>query len=474
MDTIETLKEYSADGYLHDMNPLHERAIYYILHWLIELIEDGWEFTLDKRKVVTKTEDDKYFYKNIKKLDEYLEFLPNIWYSEESSLQRFVNTVLNDKPKKENDLIRIVKKYEVLLPADKKEEFNKIYNNMRGSLNEGCKNDSKELKGEDGMNIPKVFISYSWDDEVHKDWVVCLMNALRKEGIDAKIDQSITQTGTVNLNRMMVENIRDNDYIIIVLTDNYKKKSESYQGGVGLETSLLQNEVLSNTKKIIPIKRSNFNDDIVVPFYLKGLNYTDFSDDSRFDDSFNELLHRIKGIDLIKVEPIGTGRELSPRKVGYNTANSMVTSKIDSNFLESLIPNLKSFTDIDKKRFILESFNTMKSMIIQLCEATKCANSNFDFEVEEGNSEYSISFYLNGMRKKDLRLWYGEMVGSACNIYISYDSYSLSKSSFNEMISCEVIDDKLLLKSLMSFRTVGNNPQDIVKSIWENVCIYLK
>ena len=104
------------------------------------------------------------------------------------------------------------------------------------------------------LNIPNVFISYSWDDDLHKSWVVNLMNRLREEGVNAEIDRSITQQGTINLNRLMVEKVRDNDFIIVVLTENYKNRAESYQGGVGLETTLLQNEILNNTKKVIPIK----------------------------------------------------------------------------------------------------------------------------------------------------------------------------------------------------------------------------
>lgn len=325
------------------------------------------------------------------------------------------------------------------------------------------------------MSILKVFISYSWDNSLHKDWVINLMNRLRDEGVCAEIDISITQQGTINLNRMMLEKIRDSDFVIIVLTENYKDRAENYQGGVGLETTLLQNEILKNTKKIIPIKRSTANDNDVIPYYLEGLNYTDFSLDNKFEESFLELLHRIKGVDMIEVSPLGVGRELKSKKVTYDSKQKSTDIDLENIFNDSL-PKLKEFTDIDKRKFMLDSFNKIKESLVQLCEMNKCRNKSFEYYLEDiSNIEYSISFYNNGMKKRDIKLWYGNMLGGReSSIYISYDSFSYSKNSFNEMINCEIENGDLVLKILMSYKYKGNTINDIVKSIWENICLYLK
>ncbi len=58
------------------------------------------------------------------------------------------------------------------------------------------------------MKNPTVFISYSWDNPRHKEWVIALANELRRNGIDATLDEFITQRGTVNLNRMMIEKVK--------------------------------------------------------------------------------------------------------------------------------------------------------------------------------------------------------------------------------------------------------------------------
>lgn len=52
---------------------------------------------------------------------------------------------------------------------------------------------------------PKVFISYSWEDEEHNAWVRTLANRLISNGINAIIDQT------------------DSHYVIIVCSPDYKK-----------------------------------------------------------------------------------------------------------------------------------------------------------------------------------------------------------------------------------------------------------
>ena len=36
---------------------------------------------------------------------------------------------------------------------------------------------------------PRVFISYSWDNDTHKAWVRYLAEQLRHNGVDARLDQ---------------------------------------------------------------------------------------------------------------------------------------------------------------------------------------------------------------------------------------------------------------------------------------------
>ncbi|WP_353949026.1 SEFIR domain-containing protein [Sporolactobacillus sp. Y61] len=60
------------------------------------------------------------------------------------------------------------------------------------------------------------FISYSWDSDEHGKWVWEFANDLRsKAGVIADIDKFHAHDETVNLYEMMINGIRDNDYVMI-------------------------------------------------------------------------------------------------------------------------------------------------------------------------------------------------------------------------------------------------------------------
>ena len=87
----------------------------------------------------------------------------------------------------------------------------------------------------------------------------------------------LPKESTVNLNRMMIENIMRNDFTLVFLTDKYAEKANEFKGGVGYETSLLINNMVENIEKMIPIMRFKGDKNRAIPFYLKGMTYIDFS-----------------------------------------------------------------------------------------------------------------------------------------------------------------------------------------------------
>lgn len=99
------------------------------------------------------------------------------------------------------------------------------------------------------------FISYSLDSLDHQQWVYDLYRDLRKRGVDATIDKLITQNRTVNLNSMMIQNIRDLDYTIIVLTEKYAQMADNLEGDVGFETIVSFEAIKQNPNKFIFIGR---------------------------------------------------------------------------------------------------------------------------------------------------------------------------------------------------------------------------
>ena len=317
---------------------------------------------------------------------------------------------------------------------------------------------------------PSVFISYSWDSEEHENWVTVLAAKLRENGVDATIDKFETQSKTVNLNRMMVEKIKNSDNILLILTENYAKKTDTFQGGVGYETNLLIRYIKDNPDKIILIMRHKGDYRKAVPFYLEGFHFIDFSHDDQFDIRFNELLHRIYQVDVIDVPKVGAKPKLESKKIIYDRAVNEITN---------IIPNFKEITDLDKNKFMKQSYSKILSLLSDFAEQTKHKNNNFDYDKDIVHNQKTIMrFYINGMEKYAVKIWLGNLLGGASqSIYLSYGRFSIdSDNSFNDVIECEVTKTKdLKLKITMNFMT-GNNASDaygIAVEIWKQIVQYL-
>jgi hypothetical protein len=326
-------------------------------------------------------------------------------------------------------------------------------------------------------NVPKVFISYSWDSEEHKNWVLQLAAALRENGIDASIDETITQKGTTNLNTMMIQELKNSDFIVAVLTENYAKKADNLQGGVGLETTLMSSFIMNNLYRVIPIMRDK-NSRNSIPFYLEGVHYIDFCNDFKIQDSLNKLLHRIFKEDIIEMPSIGNKPKLKSIRVkSFDNIPANNTSEI--NIDRSLIPNLSKITDIDKNRFMKKSYNEIMLYLKSIAELVKKETSSFDYEIDNINNKKNIiKIYLNGSHKYETRIWLSNYFGSGeeCIKIMSGRYISDSDNSFNEVIKCEGNKEKnLYLKRTvnLSYSKENLTYKEVAEDIWKNILLYL-
>lgn len=74
-------------------------------------------------------------------------------------------------------------------------------------------------------NSPKVFISYSWDSDEHKDRVLTLADRLRSDGIDCTLDQ-YEVSPPEGWPRWMERQIRETDFVLMICTETYKRRVE--------------------------------------------------------------------------------------------------------------------------------------------------------------------------------------------------------------------------------------------------------
>ena len=172
---------------------------------------------------------------------------------------------------------------------------------------------SNEKSSSNNEDTPKVFFSYSWDDEAHKNWVLNLATKLRESGIDAILDQWELELGKPIPN-FMENSLAKSDRVICVITPNYYNRPIEPNGGVGYEYSIISAEIMEriDTQKFIPLLKEGGNENI--PKSLKGRTYIDMRKDNSFKDRLEDLLRDIYKEPKNKKPPIGKKPEYIENK----------------------------------------------------------------------------------------------------------------------------------------------------------------
>lgn len=135
----------------------------------------------------------------------------------------------------------------------------------------------------------KVFISYSWEDKEHNEWVYKLSETLENDGIVVEIDKNLKNGEDIN---KFINSIKDVDIILVILTPIYTEKANNLKGGVGRETQIL---TYIDTNKIIPILKDGTEWGIKnVPAYLLGKKGINMNNNNIFDEQYNELIKELR------------------------------------------------------------------------------------------------------------------------------------------------------------------------------------
>ncbi|PYS92132.1 MAG: hypothetical protein DMF64_10110 [Acidobacteria bacterium] len=139
-------------------------------------------------------------------------------------------------------------------------------------------------------HYPSAFISYARGDDAQQKWIKELAKRLRADGVDVTLDQWHLVPGD-HLPLFMECGVRDNDFVIIVCTPQYKAKSEARSGGVGYEGTIITAEVAEkqNHRKFIPVLR--FGEwSTAAPSWLRGKLYIDLRGEPYSEPMYKDLL----------------------------------------------------------------------------------------------------------------------------------------------------------------------------------------
>ena len=138
----------------------------------------------------------------------------------------------------------------------------------------------------------KVFISYSWDNPKHKEWVANLAKDLQKE-FSVEFDQNL-EIG-MSPENYMKHNILSSDYVVIIFTPDYCSRANSeLESGVKYEFSIVRNELfrkMSNGKYIPILRKGNKTESI--PKEMQDAIYLNMQSDEDYKERISELISKI-------------------------------------------------------------------------------------------------------------------------------------------------------------------------------------
>jgi len=142
---------------------------------------------------------------------------------------------------------------------------------------------------------PKAFISYSWDDDAHKEWVRQLATRLRADGVDVTLDRWHAEPGD-QIPAFMERAVRENDFVVAICTPRFKERSDERGGGVGYEGDIMTAYAFTggDKRKFIPVLRRGSWEE-AAPTWLLGRAKIDLSRDPYSESEYEELLRTLHG-----------------------------------------------------------------------------------------------------------------------------------------------------------------------------------
>jgi hypothetical protein len=147
------------------------------------------------------------------------------------------------------------------------------------------------------MEAPKLFISYSWSNPIHEQWVMDLATELRESGVDVILDKWDLKEGhdAVAFMEKMVTDPEINK-VVVVADETYAAKADGRAGGVGTETQIISKEIYEKQKQdkfVAVVTQKNEHGKPYLPTYYKSRIYVDLSEPDRYSENFEKLLRWI-------------------------------------------------------------------------------------------------------------------------------------------------------------------------------------
>lgn len=151
----------------------------------------------------------------------------------------------------------------------------------------------------DPIPTVRTFVSYSWSNPAHQSWVLGLAKRLVEDGIEVVLDKWDLKPGhdAIQFMEQMVTDATISK-VMLIFDKTYVEKADGRAGGVGTESQIVSPELYGKGKQNkfgALITETDESGKAYLPTYYKSRIYFDFSDDRKFEDSYEELLRWLLG-----------------------------------------------------------------------------------------------------------------------------------------------------------------------------------
>ena len=340
-----------------------------------------------------------------------------------------------------------------------------------------------------------IFVSYCQKDKVYADY----MDLYFKDK-DIKIHRDIRDIKDWKSIKEYMQTIRDMDYAVLIITDNYLKsfncmyevlevmKDRKYKDKtfpVVVETSIYSLQGRIPFIKFWEQKYDELSEQLKqVDVVNLGLLPEDLKRTQSITSSMSEFLCLVADMNNPDISDVNVAIEKKLIEHGVlSDAVEVSTGHPNPDIFSSLsIPRASTTlepTDLEKNQFMIESFKGINQILGQLCQQLQNENSNIKTMIDQVDTRTVIyQFYKNGNQIRGLKLFIGNTFGGReMNIGIS-DAISVgSNNSYNGIYSSKFVDGQLSLYSMMSMsmNQRAMSVEEAVKDIWESyISPYLK
>nr|WP_137678080.1 SEFIR domain-containing protein [Parerythrobacter lutipelagi] len=268
---------------------------------------------------------------------------------------------------------------------------------------------TKSQSGDGGTAAPKVFISYSWTNTAHTEWVLQLATDLKNLGVDVVIDRWHLIEGQ-DAHAFMERMVRSDEItkIILVCDQKYVDRANGREGGVGIESQIVTAQLygdVEQTKVVGIVVESDESGAPTVPIFLQNRIFIDFRDADAYSSNLQQLVRWAFNKPLFREPAVGPRPkfvddqvEFDPIKLSATGARGRNTSPVGKliSFMNELARQRSDFTvgmsdDEAPDESVFRAIKALGALTSQVLN--KYDEVLAERELTEGEIESTVSYF---------------------------------------------------------------------------------